>query len=112
MRHQRLLLIAALVVYGCGRTPLEDPLGSSCPDGPACGPANQTCDAGTCACAAGSTACAGACVQLDRDPLHCGGCARRCSSGEDCVDGACVPPSHRPCPSGQLDCPPGSDTCV
>ncbi len=41
------------------------------------------------ACAAGSL-CGDACVALDADENHCGGCNRRCAAGQVCAAGVCV----------------------
>jgi hypothetical protein len=46
-------------------------------------------DGGVPACS-GAT-CAGGCVDLARDPAHCGQCGRACASGEQCTNGECSP---------------------
>lgn len=43
-------------------------------------------------CRLGTQDCDGACVELDRDPDHCGACGAACSDTELCVDGRCAPP--------------------
>lgn len=43
------------------------------------------------------------CVDLDTDPLHCGGCGMICPAGVGCEAGTCV------CPEGQDAC---EDSCV
>ncbi|MCA9622010.1 MAG: hypothetical protein KC731_23465 [Myxococcales bacterium] len=43
-------------------------------------------------CRLGTTACDGSCVELDRDPDHCGACGQACEAGTSCVDGSCAPP--------------------
>nr|WP_263429431.1 MXAN_6577-like cysteine-rich protein [Nannocystis pusilla] len=40
-------------------------------------------------CPAPLAACAGACVDLDHDPAHCGGCDRPCGPGLACLEGQC-----------------------
>src|SRR5690606_36933852 len=53
------------------------------------------CNAGACAseCSAGLTECGGACVDLDHDPGHCGGCDTSCDPATGatgiCEAGAC-----------------------
>lgn len=44
-------------------------------------------DAGTCA--SDLTACGGACVDLQHDARHCGGCGRACEVGSPCLAGSC-----------------------
>ena len=44
----------------------------------------------TCACKEGRESCSDACVDLRRDPDHCGACGNPCPINESCVDGACV----------------------
>ena len=48
-------------------------------------------------CSPGQTLCAGACVELQRDPLHCGACETACAAGEVCDAGRCA----LRCPTGQ-----------
>ncbi len=43
------------------------------------------------------------CVDLSRDPSHCGSCDTRCPAGSECVQGACS------CAGGLATC---GDTCV
>lgn len=43
-----------------------------------------------CQCPAGTTACVGACVDLNKDPEHCGGCDTSCDVGEYCNAGQCL----------------------
>ena len=60
------------------------------------------------ACASG-TRCDGACVELDRDPNHCGACDRRCEvpngAGARCESGMCVVV----CTASEMLC---DDACV
>jgi hypothetical protein len=42
-----------------------------------------------CGCPTGRQACGGACVDVSRDPLHCGGCGVACESGV-CDAGTCT----------------------
>jgi len=51
-------------------------------------------------CSPGQTLCSGACVELQRDPLHCGACGAACASGEVCDAGRCA----LRCPTGQAVC--------
>ncbi len=44
-------------------------------------------DAGTCA--SDLNACGGACVDLQHDARHCGGCGRACEVGSPCLAGSC-----------------------
>ncbi len=53
------------------------------------------------ACRAGHTECDGACVDLEADPLHCGGCFLACAPDARCVAGACVASD---CGDGHGDC--------
>jgi hypothetical protein len=65
------------------------------------GGANNKCDLGGCkaACDAGLTACTvsagltsgAACVDLQKDPTHCGACGTACTAGQICAAGACKP---------------------
>lgn len=43
-------------------------------------------------CRLGTTRCDSACVELDRDPDHCGACGTACVEGALCVEGRCAPP--------------------
>ena len=50
------------------------------------------CDAGGVVggdCVTGYSVCEGACVDLKRDPRHCGACERSCPSSVACVAGVC-----------------------
>lgn len=44
------------------------------------------------------TACGGACVDVETNPQHCGGCDAACPRGAQCVAGVCG------CPSGEAVC--------
>jgi hypothetical protein len=50
-------------------------------------------------CGAGLTACGDDCVDLDRDPDHCGSCEVDCFEGHLCLSGACSE-----CPEGEVRC--------
>lgn len=41
------------------------------------------------ACPAGFESCGSACVDLSKDPGHCGICEKACASGELCSNGTC-----------------------
>lgn len=41
-------------------------------------------------CVLGTASCDGQCVDVEHNPLHCGGCGRACPIGEACVEGACA----------------------
>ncbi len=45
---------------------------------------------GAVGCALPEVECSGTCVDVLRDPLHCGGCETACDTGTACVLGACV----------------------
>jgi hypothetical protein len=46
--------------------------------------------------------CGSACVDVNNDPLNCGGCDQGCDPGEPCVNGACgCPPFQAYCESSQ-----------
>ena len=56
------------------------------------------CKTGDC-CPTGTATCGGAvCIDLQTDPLNCGGCGNVCPSGQVCQGGGCTPPP--PPPSG------------
>lgn len=40
-------------------------------------------------CKSGTTKCGNACVNLQNNPAHCGGCNRPCAAGTSCVNGSC-----------------------
>ena len=48
------------------------------------------------------TLCGTECVDTDSDPLFCGNCTTACSSGEVCVEGACIEPGD--CRTNGIDC--------
>ena len=48
------------------------------------------------------TLCGTECVDTDTDPLFCGNCTTACSSGEVCVEGACIEPGD--CRTNGIDC--------
>jgi len=54
----------------------------------------------TTTCGAGLTTCSNVCVDLQRDPAHCGGCGLACITNEVCNAGRCV----LQCPTGQRNC--------
>ncbi|HTV21864.1 MAG TPA: hypothetical protein VMG12_24410, partial [Polyangiaceae bacterium] len=73
-------------------------------------PAGSECMGPECACGAGLTACnasllsgagdAVACVDLQNDATHCGGCGTSCGLGQVCVGGSCA----AMCPLGLSPC--------
>ncbi len=63
-------------------------------------------------CPAGRQCCGGACVDLGSDPLHCGGCAIVCNSGEACAAGVCsCPAPGMTCDGACVDPTSDSDHC-
>ncbi|MBL8952843.1 MAG: hypothetical protein JNK82_18835, partial [Myxococcaceae bacterium] len=40
--------------------------------------------------------CGGACISIDRDPLHCGACGRPCPPGNGCLNAQCTPACTAP----------------
>jgi hypothetical protein len=57
------------------------------------------------ACSGGATACGDRCVDILHDPANCGGCAKPCTSGQVCANGACA----LGCGGGTTQC---GATCV
>jgi Stigma-specific protein, Stig1 len=53
------------------------------------------------------------CVDLDRDPRHCGRCGNVCRKQDRCIDGRCEGAGHR-CERGQSYCqmPNGTQRCT
>lgn len=49
-----------------------------------------TCDGGPACTGVGTACCDGACVELARDPMHCGTCSIACSGDQRCVAGRCA----------------------
>lgn len=49
-------------------------------------PRGESCSFGECSC---DTRCGSECVDVDRDPNHCGGCGVACEPGTGCIDGVC-----------------------
>ena len=74
---------------GPGVACVDDNCGAQCE--PECDRERERCADGTCVCRPGLTDCGGTCVDLERDPQHCGQCDRDCG-GDACGDGDCVPP--------------------
>jgi hypothetical protein len=62
-------------------------VGSSCSASSDC-KSLAYCQAGTCACS--NTVCSGACVDVQRDVKHCGGCNHACAPGKFCMSGSCT----------------------
>lgn len=58
-------------------------------------------------CATGEVACGNACVELQTDPDHCGGCGKACDPGETCVGGVC---NRSGCAPDEIDC--GGGVCI
>ncbi|MBW2454707.1 MAG: hypothetical protein JRI68_09355 [Deltaproteobacteria bacterium] len=81
---------------------------ADCDADPLCEGVTPVCSEGACAdeCAAGLTDCAGACVDLNEDGAHCGGCGNVCGGGVVCAAGAC---STSGCPDGLTQC---GSSCV
>jgi hypothetical protein len=52
-------------------------------------------------CASGAR-CGASCVDTSADASHCGGCNRRCPTGNVCANGACVPPPANDLPAGAV----------
>lgn len=69
-----------------------------CQDASEC-EARQACEAGVCVCLEGLAACDGRCIDLQRDPEHCGACGSGCGA-RFCVDGSC----SDACPTGTTEC--------
>lgn len=59
---------------------------------PACGP-KEACrvegNTASCACADGYSKCESACLDLQSDPMNCGGCGYACETGLSCKQGTC-----------------------
>ena len=53
------------------------------PPPPTCGPPRMICQI---------TPMMTACVDVTRDPYHCGGCGQPCPAGSPCQDGRCLTP--------------------
>src|SRR5262245_1315023 len=69
----RRLACLVLLTGGCGQSVVGFPLEL---DLLTCTSAQQVCD--------------GTCVEVRRDPRHCGRCGNVCPSGNACVDGQCA----------------------
>ena len=93
---------------GCTLTK-DDPLhcASAGGCGIACDP-SQYCQNGACACRPGLTACGGACIDVDGDELHCGGCPGTvCTGSSHCAigdGGTATCASGASCPGGRVKC--------
>lgn len=95
----------------CGRC------GNACKDGFICfkGKCTLSCPSTAPQCGSGASAtccslgcCNGQCVDFKTNPLHCGGCKKRCASGNLCFQGAC----RIECPSFAPKCGvPGRELC-
>ena len=55
-------------------------------------------------CEAGSSACDGACVDLNSDPRHCGGCGERCAAPPNAVAACMAAACSFECDEGYADC--------
>jgi hypothetical protein len=61
-------------------------------------------------CTSDEVCCGDHCVDVTRDPRHCGGCDTPCNTGESCVASACRCGDQPGCRGGQLCC--GGTTCA
>lgn len=68
-----------------------------CKSGGPCCPNSRDCANGVC-CPTGTKECSGACVNLNTNTSHCGGCNRPCPQGASCINGQCQ------CPPNQIAC--------
>lgn len=80
------------LVAGNNRTctdPNSNP--AACGGGAPCGQPTPLCQNGGCVatCTNPDTQCGQSCVDLQNDPLHCGGCDRVCENNQVCVQGEC-----------------------
>ena len=68
----------------------------------------QACEGSDCVseCGEERVDCDGACVELDRDPLHCGDCETACGGDELCIEGECYAYDAIDCDT-DLDCNAG-----
>ena len=73
----------------------------------------STTDGGAMLCEEGDTRCDEQCVDLQTDPLNCGGCDLVCDAQERCENGECVVRSETGCDEGLDDCgDQGDPLCV
>lgn len=93
-RRRTILLAAGLLLLACGKT--VDTFGPGSNVGGSGG------DAG---CPEGLTDCDGECLDVQRDPDHCGRCDHPCGSGDVCSAGVC----DDECGPGEIGC---SGSCV
>lgn len=75
------LVACCLLFFSC-----EEPM---CRQAVDCG-AGATCTSGECVCAAGLQRCVNECVDVTKEPSHCGKCGTQCAAGESCVGGVCT----------------------
>jgi hypothetical protein len=69
------------------------------------------CMTGDC-CPTGMATCGGPlCIDLQADPLNCGGCGHVCPSGQSCQGGACTPPPPPPPPTSCTGSCPDGQAC-
>ena len=89
---------------------------------------NATCAGGQCRCPAGLTRCGFECIDISREPRHCGTCTRVCPSGV-CIGGQCQSqevcglactrpecefiecPGNKECSARRCSCPSGMVDC-
>jgi len=77
----------------------------ACEDAASCGTCIEDCAA------SGRDCCRGACVDMDNDESHCGGCGIECGAGEVCCGGACVGSDASHCGQGCDVCESGDELC-
>lgn len=109
-RNGAALLVALLTVaavQACGGDDFDSCLAKrNCPPDPASGGVSGAAGSGpaTCPGCEAGFCCAGQCVDLSRDPLHCGACGRSCelpAAAAVCSDSTC---NIESCNPGFLDC--------
>lgn len=96
-------------------TPPVDTGGDACPDCVALHGPSSICVAGACTCPGTrcpSTGPTFRCVDLDDDPLHCGGCGNACPAAEHCSGGTCAcMPGFTRCGAGCYDLEGDAEHC-
>jgi hypothetical protein len=82
----RTLVVWLVVATGSAR-PAFAGVGTACAG--TCAGAHEGCYEAVCACQPGYVACGASCVDVTRDPSHCGACNQACRPGWTCTAGAC-----------------------